>query len=746
MKQLLRLACASLFSVAATGAVSAQTSPYPLVEISDIQSVPAARLLACDDAPGRVGDTVTVRGIVITPGGLAQSASGRQVWIRAISGQGDFQTIGIRSTIATAPNDVLNFAAGDTVEVAGLVQEFNGTNSANPTNDGETQILPLANFTTNIGDATGPAPQSNLIANLGVLNDVNRLNNLSTGEALEGSFIEVRNVTVTALSNFSGGTRYSFTIQDAFGNKTEVSDRFLAQRTLGGFIPPRVGDQFVSLKGIVIHSKNRCASTGQANRGYEINPFDASHYVRGASAPSIGQIRRSSMTGCQAQVNTVSAKILDDGTIQNATLYYSVGIANTTYTSLPLIFSATDTTYRAQIPGQADGSFVKYYIQATDNSGNISTQPTVATTPGGLGQNPLFYTARCGGNSIRDLQYTIYPDGNSGYRGMAVDSIVGVVSASASDLGFVYVQQPGQPEWGGIWVTGGSQIATLQVGDNIRMSGIIEENFNVTRLSLNQLTVLPRTNTVAVTSLFPNQLSTYDFAVNERYEGMLVNMIRSGGGNLLVVDTNYLAPNTNPTFNNGEYRVGTSLADPADGFLVQVGRQTSSAYSSYNVSYINSSRFATNLTVPPVIVRLGDQFSSVTGIVYFSFATLKVLPRTNSDMPGFVTQLREQARRRMITVGPNPATNHFTIRPATFQITEGMSEELITANDPACGCPRWKGTAGFTLTDAVGQPTGITGTITEEPVTVDTQNLSSGLYNLIITTEDQVITERIVVE
>jgi hypothetical protein len=228
--------------------VASQAQTIPLVTISDIQNVSATDLAACNDAPPAtlLLDTVRVRGIVTVPGGQAQSASGRQIWIRAIDSQGAFNNLGIRygrGNTATTPTDLLNVVPGDTLEITGTVEEFNGT-----AGDGETQINPLPDGVRNIGDDTGPAPAPTLLPNIGILNDNLRVNNLPTGEAWEGAFIEFQNVEVTTVTPFSGGARVSFTVRDAAGNLIEVSDRFLAGRFSAGFVAPSQGDQFTTPK------------------------------------------------------------------------------------------------------------------------------------------------------------------------------------------------------------------------------------------------------------------------------------------------------------------------------------------------------------------------------------------------------------------------------------------------------------------------------------------------------------------
>lgn len=707
--------------MAFAGAAQAQ---YPLVRVSDIQTVSAADLANCIDAPARVGDTVRVQGIVITPGGLAQSASGRQIWIRDIDSQAEFHSIGVRyggGNNPTTPTDLLNVVAGDTLEITAVVQEYNGTSATNPTNDGETQLVPLTDGVRNIGDGTGAAPTANLLANIGILNDAQRLNNLPTGEGWEGAFIEVQNVTVVSVNLFSGGTRVSFTVADAQGNQMEVSDRFLAGRFSTGFVSPSVGDQFTSLKGIIIHSKNRCAGTASANRGYTLNPFDATHYVRGASAPSIGGITRLPAQPCSTTNTTISATITDDGSVASAILFYAIGETGP-YTQSPMTTTGGNI-YTAAIPGQADGTFVRYYIRATDNLGNVTNIPNVPTA------SPTFYVSRCGGPTVRDIQYTPFADGNSGYKGTIIDGLEGVVVSSATDLGQVFIQDPTQTSWNGIWLFG-SATATLNRGDRVRVSGTVEENFNVTRVNVasGTVTVLSSNNPISSITLDPSVLSTYDFTQNEKYESCLVKVqMPNGTDPLYVVDSNVRAAGS--TSNFGQYRLGGSLFDPANGVVVQVGNQTSTNFSTLNASYINNNRWATNLRVTPILVTQGQPLvTSLTGIVYYGFNTLMMLPRDNPDFALFTDVDELEANGEFsFTVSPNPfVKGNYVYINSNYQ---SPSDAWRTGGGNSCNCVVWRGVYVVVIgSDGVERKVDMVDV--DGTLRLDITNLPSGVYNI----------------
>jgi hypothetical protein len=365
--------------------------------------------------------------------------------------------------------------------------------------------------------------------------------------------------------------------------------------------------------------------------------------------------------------------------------------------------TATGTRYSAQVPAQPDGQIVRYYFRAKDNLNNTTLIPNV---PGQI--TPLFYTSRDGGCTIRDIQYTPFPNGRSGYTGDTL-TVQGIVTASAApdNLGYVFMQQENQNEWSGIWVNGGTLISSLAVGDKVSVTGVVEEYFGLTRLSnISNASVVsagqPVPQPIAVN---PATLSTYDFTVNEKYEGMLVKLENPAAGqNLFVVDTNAdFAQNRN----NGEYRIGADVNDPNTGCRILAGRQSSTAFSSLNVSYVNSPRWQTvdgTMNVPFVQVLPGMEFSSVQGIMTYSFSNMKLLPRNNADMT-LAASVKDRKGNAVFAVSPNPAT-----------------ESIGIAFEKA-------GNYRIRLINSFGQTT-MEKTVNGADSRLDIRNLASGIYHL----------------
>jgi hypothetical protein len=653
-------------------------SQIPNVTIQEIQGwsgqfVPDS----CTDGPNPLylNQVVKVRAVVVTPGGLNETTGQtRWIWIRDVTATPStpFGNITVRASSATTPTDINTLVAGDTIEVVGTVTEFLGSQGAN---NGETQLTPVDNGVTLISFSPGPAPQSFPVS-VGQLNgnlnsDGQPANHIITGEPLEGNFVEISNVTVVNVT--LSGDRCRLLVKDANENHIWVYDRFKTQRLTNGFVPPNIGDQYTTIKGVIEGWKNGCSNTSPNNRGYNINPFSLTHYTKGASSPSIGNMRKSQPCPNSLNPLIVSADITDDSLVTSVEVLYSTDGTNyTALTATPL-----GARYSASIPPQPIGTLVRYYFRAKDNVNNTTVLPNVP------GQSvPLFYTISNVGCTIRDIQYTPYPIGRSGYVGDTL-TLRGIVTASSenNNLGYVYIQQDGELAWSGIWVNGGSLITNLSIGDRVAVTGVVEEYFGLTRLSnISNVQVIQTGQTPpSPTVLNPNLLTTYDFAMNEKYESMLVEL-QNPVGDLFVVDTNVDAAQLR---NNGEWRVGNDVNDPSSGCRILTGRQASSSFSSLNVSYVNSPLWATTdgtMNVPVIVVQPGQQLISIRGILTYSFSNMKLLPRNNSDVLDPSTSTKPQIGGN-VSIMPNPASDKMFIinktgKPVGYKLINSVGQVL----------------------------------------------------------------------
>ncbi len=693
-----------LITIFCSGIVYGQN--YPLVTIQQIQQVPNDSILAGNDLSDYDGDTVRVRGVVVTPPGSAESGStdGRWIWIQ--DGKGPWAGLNVRKGNGnpTIPSDMLFVVPGDSVEIAGVVNTFNN----------ETQLDPLDSGFVVLGSSSVGFQSTDDIS------DFDNPNGLATtveGEPWEGQFFELTNMTVVSVTATANDIR--FRIADADGDEMEVYDTYTVMQPsttnctncipYPPFVPPSVGDVFDTLRGI-IDGRNL------TNPPYAIAPFDTTHFVYGAAAPKIFDITRTPQVPTPSQMVTVTATITDNGgSVTGARLFYALGESTTTYNQVNM--TNVGSTYSADIPAGSDGQMVKYYLEADDNDANSTISPGGAPT-----SSVYFYFVKASGQlSIRDVQYTPFDNGVSGYLGETV-TVGGVVSASAAgsdrSLGTLYIQDRTYNEWAGIWIAKGANLSTgeytsMVIGDTVLITGIVEEEFQVTRIVLDNIsdfTILGQTSPAQPMNVNPADFTSYSFAM-EGYESMLLNFSSSIDTALYVVDDNSDDPD-----DYGEWRIGEDPADPNTGSRVLVGRDIGTK----NFSLVTPNRLQPHtMSVPEIIVTPGHSIRELTGIMYYSFGNFKLLPRNNDDATDYNGQplpsglgLYSFEDQRM-RIYPNPTSGQLSIE------TEG---------DIPNG-------SSYSIHDIMGREVA-SGNLQERIQTIDVSNIPSGQYLLVISNSE----------
>ena len=725
MKKQVLVLTLGLFSILFT---QAQT----IVAVSDIQFVSATDLANCKDLSSYDGQTITTVGVVMHDGGLTEVASGSvnggyrpgvHILDTAANGAmgsfGGLQIHGVYEDGAgqSQPVSTLNnLVAGMIVKVTGTVDAYQG----------ETQMYPSDNSSvTVIGTTTAPAADT---INMGLLNDNTRTNKLQSGEEWEGSYVSFKNVTVVAVSTF-GGNRVSFDISDENGNTINVSDRFLAQKlanrplvnpsspqTKGEFEAPIVGTKYESISGIILHSENGC--TGAPGRGYELNPFLASHYKVGDTPPSISEVTRTPLVPASTDAVNIKAKIIDfNGTVADQSIYYTtdVNADNTAFTEVPMTLkSGTTDEFEGTIPANTEGTIVKYYIKATDNDDNHSYEPFTASNTTGA---TAFYTVRDNGLTIVDLQYVLDATSDaSPYRNQEV-TVKGYITASAKpyDLEDVYMQDKDATEWGGIRLTGSADLISLYRTQEVEVTGTVEESFGFTQLVVTSVTKTG--NTAEITPIevpVSDSLGRLNRGL-EKYESMLVKMVNTGG------KVKISNPRLNPF---GEWTVASDTgASFANSTKVQTGVKNGNNNSSLWVSVVSDSAFETTegvMEVPLVVATKEMDMDAIIGVLYYGFNQYAVKPRNNDDLVGFSVELDTTDYPEIVSVQDFKALGmRFYPNPVTSVIN-------VDVENNAQGTCTVRSLDGRVVAESV----------LLENTTVDVSALMSGLYILEFTSKE----------
>lgn len=199
------------------------------------------------------------------------------------------------------------------------------------------------------------------------------------------------------------------------------------------------------------------------------------------------------------------------------------------------------------------------------------------------------------GLSISEIQYTTFPGSDNTYpsrfAGKAV-STEGIVVATDYKSGGFFISEPVSGPYSGLLVL--SPQSQVKVGDRIRINGTVQETFGMTTLQdITALSIIERNHPLP----HPVNLTTAQItrAVEaEAYEGVYVKVLS--------------VSSASRTRSNNRFMIsdGTGLC------AVLLGSFARS-------SSVRSKEIAT-------------QFSSITGIVTFSFGEFSLNPISNSDL------------------------------------------------------------------------------------------------------------------
>ncbi|MBN2366144.1 MAG: T9SS type A sorting domain-containing protein [Calditrichaeota bacterium] len=541
----------------------AQTASYDTVSIYDLQYVPnpdSSQFSPYD------GDTVVVHGYVMH--------NPRELWVGArwacyITDGTDNPWSGFfiiqNDTFAT--NTLFGFVQeGDECYFTGVIDEYTGLSQLAILTD------PLVPVNIVSGGNTLPAPKLLTLEDLATH---------AAAEQWESMLVRIENATVTN-NNFSSNQAV-ITDGTATGY---IDDYFWYYRSQfnNGLNPWPSNGTSLNINGF----------TRDIDQAYlSINPRDDSYFEILTNPPVIDDVLRAPGVPNSMDAVDVTATIIDNGSVSAATLFYSInrGVFQTAAMSV-----TTADTFQATIPAQPNNSYVRYFIEATDDVGETSR------LPGDTSQYVYSYVIRNSGLSVKDVQYTWgYEVDTSPFRGYEV-TLEGVITTDTSDWVNNYYIQQKDSAWYGIWIY--DPVNRPNKGDWITVTGTVQENFGVTRLGdvSSMTTVTPNYGVPA-----PIQLNASDITTGgphaEAYESVLIKIV-----NLTVTDPFPDAPG-----NFGEFEVsdGTGAIRVDDAFSAFNGNLDSTYHED-------------------------DTIDEITGLHYYSFGDYKILPRNYNDIVNHV--------------------------------------------------------------------------------------------------------------
>lgn len=405
------------------------------------------------------------------------------------------------------------------------------------------------------------------------------------GEKYESMCITVKNVKVTN--------------NDASGGQAIISDG----ANLG-----YIDDYFMYFRALtdaeIIHwpaNGSRINVTGylrDSGYGYfSICPRDTNDIEVLAIPPEVLTITRSPELPTSSTTSTsITASISDNATpFADIVAYLHYSIDWQPFDSVEMEYLGRPG-FSANIPQQADGAFVRYFITAIDHENNVGFMP------GDTSRQVFFYHVRDNGYSIFDIQYPMdYSYTGSAYEGYVV-TVTGVAMTDSTDfVNNLYIQEK-DSMWSGIWVYQ-DDFPMPNKGDLVRITGRVAENHDYTEIdSVVSIEVI--TPNYGVFDPVPVQIKNIKNggALAEAYEGVLVE----------VNDVTVTNPFPDGNYNYGEFSIsddGVNSTRVGDDFLSFKG-QLDSLYS------------------------MGDHIEKVIGFQSYSFNYYKILPRDTNDVIG----------------------------------------------------------------------------------------------------------------
>ncbi len=654
------------------GFAFAQT--YQEVSLDSVNFIPADSLRVADSirATGAtprasltdsryLGDTITVTGVLTTDTRVIRNVGGHfSFYIQSLDGA-DWGGMNIYTNDTSA--NVLNAGfgsidSGSVIQVTGRLTKY-GTDVW-----GNFELIPIGSATVqpipvNIMQVSGPRPApaevkvSDLVT--GDLSAGGQLH-LSTGAKYKNSYVIVRNLTVKTRTQNSSTGMWTVTLQDSLGNTISLYDpsMYFTGRSYGvtpKYVPPPVGSKIDYVKGILATF---------STTGFEIIPIYPGDVKIGVFTPSItatGFSTRSSaafsLPNDPVNVRITAVSINPDTSVKvdSAALYYSVN--NGAYSRVKMT-PDTSHTFFASIPPQSDGSFVKYFFTAwQDTAAFMSLTPDTSKTA-------FFYYVKSSGYKIRDIQYTPFKDGNSGVTDLSV-TVNGIVQADTNDFPpeidhrnqatktpYVYMQDGAKP-YSGI-VLFDSVAYGLHRGDSVSVTGIVSEYSGMTEITVDSVKIIqsgrPTYQPVVVkTGTVGGKVSGDSTA--EQWESVLIKF-----DTITVInndpDASYSITSTNGSFR--EYTVSDGSGEcrvDDDGNNIYSPDPHDTTYGFY-------------------ILKKGASIASLTGVLRYANGNYKLEPRTNADF-GTVTGIRRDPTRVPAAFSldqnfPNPFNPTTTIR------------------------------------------------------------------------------------
>ena len=267
-----------------------------------------------------------------------------------------------------------------------------------------------------------------------------------------------------------------------------------------------------------------------------------------------------------------------------------------------------------------------FQLKVIDNDGEISTDHVKITVDikGGYTPYDIQFTKEIG------VGEDCYP---SEFEGQNVE-VTGVVTAVRPDQDYpnFFFQDPNKKEWAGMFIYINKGYSAPSVGDLVILKGDIAEYYGVTEMkNISSTTILSSGNEIEPVKLNAALISGPCSEWAEKYEGMLVRLV-----NVLVSQT---------ADENGHW-----IVSDITGSVI-----------------IDSYLYVGDFPKP----ELGTHYTSITGIVHYTYGEYKLMPRNSNDFNAPFAAVKEIPENfEMMINYPNPFNPttiiEFSIKESNF--------------------------------------------------------------------------------
>jgi hypothetical protein len=313
---------------------------YPLVPIDSIQTVPIGR-----DSSYFAGDTVVTGGLVVAGTGLYYAGAGVTFYMENPDG-GPFSGIMAYNPQAQGFPTLI---PGDSILFAAMVSEYVWDDPFVVMT--ELFIVP-GTFQYRLFGMPEPDPIEVLSSELDSTGGAD-----SAGEKYEGVFIKVYNLTVDTVINYSTTSTWICHDSTGFCLVREASD------SIPNSYRPAPGTQYDFIQGVVYHRFG----------GYHLQPRYFRDMRPAGGAPIVNSWH-SPTYPLVGDTVTVYARVVDDSGIPTdaVRLIYRINLGG--WTNVPMHSEGGDL-YTFRLPSPVVGWEIDFYIQATDDSNNVTLDP-----------------------------------------------------------------------------------------------------------------------------------------------------------------------------------------------------------------------------------------------------------------------------------------------------------------------------------------------------------------------------------